>query len=465
MLRFVIRAFLIAVFHFAIAIGFIFAWSNETEQHSHMTWQSFGYAAGSVAFSTPLYQIPAARQRLQFLVGVALNSALWGVLLAIIFSRPRRLWLLLLFPILWFGGLTAAANLLEERVDREWNARLGSRVPITQRFPHQNANPLSRRVDQSIESLSADIEPVRDSIRKYLGDEFARGDDRLGPLPADVEQRLVARRFDIDALESALNAEPEWEVDLTANDQLDSLRYFWAQKMILADALAAARDGDVDTARRRLDAAQRLVVSLRTRPEVVAVVTALASAENHLGVARKLGIALPAFDAREPLVDAFQAEAWTDQFLVRTSRFDPDWDNRNEVSRALLTVFVRPYARICAARAASGQLRNAVIIRNFPRCVFQAPKYPDEHPWLVSPIEVLSAATAASRAVRSNRLLLDVEGTQRIAQAQSEGTISSTSMCTDRSWKFDAGVVHLEPPLPLASGLPAKGTISRGARR
>src|SRR2546430_208144 len=109
-------------------------------------------------------------------------------------------------------------------------------------------------------------------------------------------------------------------------------------------------------------------------PGSTAVVTAISSTENHLGVARKLGESLPRFDPRQRLIDAIEAEAWTDRFLVTTSRFDPNWTNRNAFSQALLNIFVRPFARICAAERAEDELRNAKIVRDLDRCVFEPPK-------------------------------------------------------------------------------------------
>jgi hypothetical protein len=457
MLRFAVRAVLIAILHFAITLAFVFAWSGASEAENQRTWTSFGYSAGTMAFSSPLYQVPAARQRLPFLVGAAINSALWGIFLAIVFSRVRRLWLLLLIPILWYATLTSVAALLERR------------VPITTRFPHQNANESSRRVDQLLKAIDdEDFSRMRGGLQKYLSAEFARGDDRIEPLPVDAGHFIVQHRFDLDSLEIALlsSEPPRWEIDLTTSEKPDWLRYFWLQKLIVADAVDSAHSMDAAGARRRLEAAQRLTFSLSSRPEASAVMAALASAENQLGAARKLGTTLPRFDPRDRLVEALEAESRSDRFLVATSRFDRDWNNRSSISRALLAIFVRPYARLCAAMSAADQLRNVRIVRDMQRCVFQPPKYPEEHrPPILNPIAAATASATTVRAVRSNRLLLDFEGTEKIAQAKSEGAIRPASFCSDHKWMRDGDVVHLEPPEPAAnSALPTRHTISPAAR-
>src|SRR5258707_9605912 len=130
MLRFLVRAILIAVLHFAITWACVFAWTKVSDAENQRTWKSFGYSAAAVTFSSPLYQVPMARQRLGFLTGTAINSALWGIVLAIVFSRVRRLWLLLLLPVLWFGALTGVAAFLDQGADRD-----SGNVPITTRFP------------------------------------------------------------------------------------------------------------------------------------------------------------------------------------------------------------------------------------------------------------------------------------------------------------------------------------------
>ena len=151
---------------------------------------------------------------------------------------------------------------------------------------------------------------------------------------------------------------------------------------------------------------------------------------------------------------------------IATSRFDRGWNNRNALSRALLTIFVRPYARLCAAKSASDQLHNVHIVRDMNRCVFQPPKYPAEHqPGILNPIGVSTASATAIRAVRSNRLLLDFEGTEKIAQVKAGVAMTAECVCPDRKWLRDRDVVHLEPPVPAANAaLPSRQAINPAAR-
>jgi len=471
--RFFVVAIAFAILHFILTMALLFGWSNATKADDQRTWGAFGYTAGMLLMTSPVYQINFVREHMRFLPAFVINSLLWGTLLALMVVRMRRFWLwiplaLLGLPLLWYEGWSVAANMIEQRTDRDWTTRLGNRIPITQRFPTQAANDASRRLDRSSSALAGQDIPGR--LTTYLSGELGRGDDGIEEAPAEIEHFMTAHRFDIDDLEGqmASGQSPQWEVDLTKASNLNLHRYYSLQKVVLVDALQSARRNDFEGARKRLDIARRITFSLRDRPEAVAIVSAIAATENQLGVERKIGRsgALQAFDARERLIDAFEAQAWSERFLVETSRFDPVWNDRNAASRALLTVFVHPFARFCAAQRSAGELRNAVIVRTFGRCVFESPKYSEEVPRILNPIEATTSSATAFRAVRANRLLLDFEGNQKIEEVRQKGTTDATSICPNRKWILDGASLHLQPPIPTtAAALPAKHTLSRAASK
>ncbi|PYQ50009.1 MAG: hypothetical protein DMF59_11995, partial [Acidobacteria bacterium] len=355
-------------------------------------------------------------------------------------------------PALWYSILTAADNILEKRLDRAWAAQLGPRIPISQRFPRTPANASARGVDQFADKvLGADFGRVRNAVIAYLRAQNSRGDDVVEERPADIEHFVIAHRSDIDGLEHFVetNDPPQWEVDLDALERPRSLQYYTLQRLVLLDALESARTNDFAAARRYIELAYRLTASLRTRPDVLAVITAIAELPGD-------AIQLPRFDARERIIDAREAEAWTMLRAVETSSFDR---NRNN---AAFDILVRPYARLCAIARSSDELRNSLVTRNFDRCVFQPPKTSDDTSLMPSPINSDSATHAATLAVRANRIAIDFEGSERIAALKgSPAPGAFVSLCLNHKWIFDGHLLHLEPSLPASPGsLPPRHAIT-----
>ncbi|HYS56103.1 MAG TPA: hypothetical protein VER58_20280 [Thermoanaerobaculia bacterium] len=461
MKRFLVLAAAIAIVHFAIAVVVLFVWAKYDTPVDHPTWESFGYSA-SVLVLTPLFPFV---KHVSFYPLIALNSLMWAVVMAAVIAPIRRWWLwipigVIALPLLWFGILITVDNVLEKRVDRAWKTRLGARAPIAQRFQRSPANATARGVDQFAgKLLGGDFDRVRSSVIAYVSAQLARGDDAVEERPANGEHYIVEHRYDIDGLEHFLqtNDAPQWEIDLEALERPGSVRYYNLHRIILLDALESTRKNDFDSARKYVELAYRLTASLRTRPEVLAVVSAMAATNTQLGVVRKLpgdATPLPRFDARERLIDAREAEAWTMRHVVATSSFAPKRNN------ALLDILVRPYARLCAIVRSSDELRNSLVTRNFDRCVFQPPKEPDDTSPVPNPINSDSAAHAATLAVRASRLAIDFEGSERIAALKrSPNPAVFASMCPNRKWLFDGHLLHLEPALP-SGPLPSKHRIT-----
>ena len=441
-------------------------WAKHDTPADQPTWQSFAYSA-TVFVLTPLYLFKGLFRHVSFYPLIALNSLAWAIVLAALIAPIRRWWLwvpivVIAVPALWYGILTAADNILEKRLDRAWATRLGPRIPIAQRFPHTPANASARGVDQFADKvLGADFGRVRNAVIAYLRAQNSRGDDVVEERPADVEHFVIAHRSDIDGLEHFVetNDPPQWEVDLDALERPRSLQYYMLQRLVLLDALESARKNDLAAAHRYLELAYRLTASLRARPDVLAVITAIAATNAQLGIARKLpgdAIQLPRFDARERIIDAREAEAWTMLRAVETSSFDR---NRNN---AAFDILVRPYARLCAIARSSDELRNSLVTRNFDRCVFQPPKTSDDTSLMSSPINSDSATHAATLAVRANRIAIDFEGSERIADLKrSPAPGVFASLCPNHKWIFDGHLLHLEPSLPASPGsLPPRHAIT-----
>jgi hypothetical protein len=175
-------------------------------------------------------------------------------------------------------------------------------------------------------------------------------------------------------------------------------------------------------------------------------------------VARKLRPLSPFpvqwFDPRDRLISAMEAEATQARDLVRTASFDPRWTQRSAIQRLLLSIFIRPYARLCAADRSAAELRNALVVRDLPRCTFQPGKVAETKTLPGNPIGAQGPDYAAALAARINRLRIDFEGTENILALKRTGPSISPapSVCPDRKWIIDVfsggAVIRLDPPLP-----------------
>ncbi|HEY8133163.1 MAG TPA: hypothetical protein VII12_14880, partial [Thermoanaerobaculia bacterium] len=387
-------------------------------------------------FTAPMHSI--VRGRLPIFTISLLNSVLWGLIAAVIVTRLRWRWIaaiVIAIPILLYLGMTAAAMILERRA--------GPSPRVAQRFPTLHENDSARRVDALATALGAD--KTRASLNAYLSREIARGDDDIDEPPQDVQHDLLVHRWDLDALERQLliGEAPQWAIDLNKDEQLSVLPHLRLQKMILVDALDGAQNGDFNLAWRRVDAARRLTEPLTRRPEVIAVLVAIASMENQLGAARKLDppehFPLLRFDPHARLTDAVEAE-------TATRRIRAPW-------------IIRPYVRLCVAEAAVDSVKAKRTIQNQRGCFFQAPPVKDEFLLVpFNPIGFISPLEASRFAARANRLLVDFDGTERVL-AMKRG-LSADGKAACGTWVADRTVLHLEPPLPPAPpALPTRHQI------
>jgi len=113
--RFFAVAISIAILHFILTMALLFGWSDATKADDQRTWGAFGYTAGMLLMTSPVYQTNFVREHMRFLPAFVINSLLWGTLLALMVVRMRRFWLwiplaFLGLPLLWYEGWSVAAN-------------------------------------------------------------------------------------------------------------------------------------------------------------------------------------------------------------------------------------------------------------------------------------------------------------------------------------------------------------------
>jgi hypothetical protein len=431
-----VLALLFTIVHLAVTSFFLVQWSDVLRASRPLP-EHFAPSFGLAIFTAPVYSM--VHDRLPIFTTSLLNSALWGIIAALIVTRLR--WrsiaaIVIAVPVLLYLALTAAAMILEHR--------LGPSPQVAQRFPRTPENDSAKRIDTFAGALGTNN--TRGALNVYLSEQIARGDDFIDEPPQDVRHDLLAHRWDLDALERHLltSEAPQWEIDLDKDQQLSVLAHLRLQKMILVDALNRAQNGDFDAAWQRVDAARRLTEPLTRRPEVIAVLVAISSMENQLGAARKLHppaqFPLQRFDPHARLIDSIEAET-----LTRT--ISAPW-------------LIRPYVRLCIAEASIDGVKAVRTIRNLSGCFFHAPSGKGEYLLVpFNPIGFISPLEASRFAARANRLLVDFDGTERVLAMKQGSPAAGRSPCG--AWIVDHAVLHLVPPLPDAPpALPTHHEIS-----
>ncbi len=154
---------------------------------------------------------------------------------------------------------------------------------------------------KAVRPAVADVQALgQAAIGAWLEAQLEVPDDTIGEAPGELRSYLEARRDAISAITGALEREPpEWkesgpEVRSTA-DLLPALRL---QKVLLANALVAARDGDSVQAERLLEASWSLGQPNAKSVLLIRRLIEIASGRWQVGVLRKLQEPSPVWISR-----------------------------------------------------------------------------------------------------------------------------------------------------------------------
>ncbi|HSP17732.1 MAG TPA: hypothetical protein VLV78_23510 [Thermoanaerobaculia bacterium] len=421
---FVLLAILLFIIHFALTTWAVSAWT-EAVKPSRPFEERYAPSFALAVTTLPLYPtVGKAKMDLLFLA--ALNSllvALIAATLAVFLRWKTLLAIVVAVPLLLVVGMLATATILELRVAQGFQ-----RVP---RPAAVTENDSARHIEQIAARFRAADHVSSDAPRElndYVWGEVERGDDRIMPVPRELDHYLIEHRWDLDELEHLLL---EGEPPRFAGNNRQLAPFYSLQKTMLADALQSATNGDQDGAWQRVDAAQRLTQAMLAIHHGISSV--VYATENQLGVARKLAppalLPIRRFDPHEQWIDALATDA------EETLKERGAW-------------FVTPYVRLAAAESADSDLREAAVIRRLRGCRFDLPRE-----WQVServpfnPFGVFGGG--AEFAIHGNRMLLDFEGTEKVL-ALKRGQLNERSRCGDRHWRVEGNVLRLEPPLPPA---------------
>jgi hypothetical protein len=300
---------------------------------------------------------------------------------------------------LWLlgGGWMAVRRM--EVAQKSWESSFGSLDALVARHRRVGANATTVKLERLMLGLGIDLyarsrptspaqkafAAIRAGLAAHVEAEASSGTDGPLPLLAPIENWLGAHAADIDAIARHLveSEPPVWDEDLSRRfaapfPRLTGLRQL--QHILLAHALVCSRRGDGAGTERALRAAWILNRALHARAQVVSQLLALATDRMQLGVLRRVSQpaatwddALAGLDFEGPMVEAFGAEAWI--HLEEARRVSMPWGGgrsmktASDAAEAVLSPFVRPYARFCFAEYTEVLRGTVLALQTADPCV------------------------------------------------------------------------------------------------
>ena len=290
----------------------------------------------------------------------------------------------------WWAYTRVMADREAVAVERRW-AEAGLPIEaILERHPPRTANASAVRLEELARPLGIDLVPrsAADRTRpddtataqlEAIADELTAYAQTLGksdrlvtePPAAEVAVYLERHQGVIDTVVDHLLHEkpPQWECDLTkAMDAplpnlLGQLRL---TRVLVARSALHARIGRIEESQQALEAGWQLQLVAARRPEYLSQLVAAVEANmiagavrNHTAPPASWADLLLSFDARQPMLEAIQLDAWTTlEAARRGSLFGAD----NAFARAFAPAVQRGLAKCSEA------LRSAVL--TMPRTPF-----------------------------------------------------------------------------------------------
>ncbi len=318
----------------------------------------------------------------------------------------------------------------------------GPRAALESKYASGETNAEARRVEELAKAVGYDLTPKprgsrdangggefsekeRAAIGDYVTAQLVRGDDSVSPPSPELAAILEKHRVPLTAFEEVLSSapSPRWAFHPSASPENvptpNLLGHMQMQRLLAADALAAAARGDSGAAGRVLEAAWRLTEGLAVRAETVSQLIAMASARLQAGVLRKVsaspeawGPRLSAMGRRAPLVDALVLEHGDPRGFASRIRASVAGEE-DGVANRFLDWLREPAARIWGAEYSESWGREIAKLRDAP--AFEAPQEAPKNPR--RPTEVILAIAIPNirnSFDRADRLALDAELTGKI---------------------------------------------------
>jgi hypothetical protein len=392
----------------------------------------------------------------------------------------------------WIAGGNAYAAKREREAARMLEKTFGTRAALEGKYASTETNAEARRAEELAKGIGCELGPrpkgspaanaggglsesERAAVGDYVAAQLVRPDDSVSAPPPDVAAILSRHRAALTAFEEFLVAASplRWSCDPATSgrgDRVPSLAgHMRTQRLLAADALAAASRGDSAAAARTLEASWKLNDALLARPEFVSHLIGMASARLEAGVLRKVSASsevwVPRLDAmgrRGPLVDALVLEhgdprAFAGRIRSTLAREADGGGNR------LVSWLREPSERLWSAEFSESWAVEIAKLRDAP--TFEAGKPAGERPGGVTGFVVgLAMPNVRNTFERADRLALDAELTAKILTLQelrrARGTWpeASAEIADSRfpglSWSYavsgGAMTISLSRPLPEA---------------
>jgi hypothetical protein len=237
------------------------------------------------------------------------------------------------------GGDAWAAR-REGRSEFAWTAAFGRLEDLKRKYPKIETNETAKRLEELAKALGFDLAPVvrtagaaprprppaeertAQTTSDYISAQICRSEASIDAPPEELTRFLEEKRGTLEGIESLVIAGPPpmWSFDISRPERdapvPNGLGQLRLQRILLARALSAALGGRGDAAARSLEASWNLNESLRTRPETLSLLFAMAIARLQVGILREVSVderlwrqRLTTLDPRRSLLDAHVLDA------------------------------------------------------------------------------------------------------------------------------------------------------------
>lgn len=347
---------------------------------------------------------------------------------------------------------------------RPWPNGLGSIRDVPARYPERNADtPAALALTRLAGPLGVDLKPrdggrfvptppsrsdykaIEKPLHDYLEAQLVRTSNAIDPPPPLLVGYFADRHMELDAVRTYLLSGPPiaWKTQLSRGFEApipNLLGHMELSRLFVADALLKARDNDA-RAWDDLHAIWMVDVGLRSRPDLISQLIAVASSRMVNAAAAKLPLPEPAwlgevhaYDYRKSVVASMQAEAWA-------------WTHLPALRGGWLA---RPYVQLSAADAAEHVRAAFVKISGSNACDVDEAALMNAFTASIPRWNVLARTAIpniSSVWQRVSRVTPEVELTEKVLQLRGGRTPNGDSRCSDGQWLVSASAVKFSKPL------------------
>lgn len=349
-----------------------------------------------------------------------------------------------LLACVWLFGGGAYGARREREAAQLLEKTFGPRAALVAKYAAAETNAEAREAERLARAVGYDLSPKargsrrgsgagfskkeRAAILDYIAAQLVRPDEAVSAPPPEAAATLEAHRAALTAFEGFLASAPppRWGCDPAApvgeNSVPNLLGHIQTQRLLVADALAAAARGDSAVAVRALEASWKLNEALFVRPETLSQLVAVAVARSQAAALRKVsasselwGPRLAAMGRRGPLVDALVLEHGNPiDFIGRARNLER---SAGGGGNRFLGWLQEPRVRVWGAGYSEDWARAVAELRDAP--AFEAPRKDAENPRGFSEIMLsIQMPNFRDSFERTDRLALDAELTGKVLRAK-----------------------------------------------